>query len=72
MAAVDARFPRMTMPEFAGLSIAPGATETLSFTIPVPVGMESSNYVGNTFVFGSTWHDVGTYFDRSMFVFAVS
>jgi len=72
VAAVDGRFPRMTMPDFDGLSIAPGATETLSFKIPVPAGIESSNYVGNTFVFGSTWHDVGNYFDRSMFVFGVT
>lgn len=72
VAAVDDRFPRMTLPAFAGLSIAPGATETLSFDFPVPAGIEPSNYVGNTFVFGSTWQDVGTYFDRSIFVFGVT
>jgi len=52
--AVDARFPRMTMPEFAGLSIAPGVTETLSFDFAVPAGIESSNYVGRGRCWGAT------------------
>ena len=71
-AAVDPRFPRLTSPKFAGLKIDPGATETLNFSIPIPAGIESSNYLGNTFLFRSTWHDVGEYLDRSIFVFEVT
>ena len=71
-AAVDSRFPRLTLPDFAGLSIAPGTTETLSFSIPVPASIESSNYLGNTFLFRLNWHDVGQYLDRGVFVFEVT
>lgn len=71
-AAVDPRFARLTLPDFSGLSIAPGATETLNFSIPIPEGIEESNYLGNTFLFHSNWHDVGEYFDRSIFVFEVA
>jgi hypothetical protein len=72
VAAVDPRFPRLTLPDFSGLSIGPGNTETLNFSIPIPSGIEPSNYLGNTFVFHSTWHDVGEYLDRSLFVFKVT
>ena len=72
VAAVDSRFPRLTLPKFSGLTIEPGATQTLSFSIPIPTGIEPSNYLGNTFVFRSNWHDVGEYFDRSIFVFEVT
>jgi hypothetical protein len=71
-AAVDSRFPRLTLPKFSGLKIDPGATETLSFSIPIPTSVQSSNYLGNTFLFRSTWHDVGEYLDRSIFVFEVT
>lgn len=72
VAAVDSRFPRLTLPKFSGLSIDPGATQSLNFSIPVPAGIELSNYVGNTFLFHATWHDVGDYLDRSVFVFEVT
>jgi hypothetical protein len=69
---VDTRFPRLTEPKFFGLSIASGASATLTFSIKVPLGIDPSNYLGNTFLFQFNWHDVGTYFDRSVFVFQVT
>ena len=60
------------MPDFPGLSIAAGATESLNFRIPIPAGIETSNYLGNSFLFRADWHDVGDYFDRSVFVFEVT
>jgi hypothetical protein len=69
---VDERFPRLTLPEFDGLQIASGATETLDFRIPVPAGVEATNYLGNSFLFQSTWHNPGKYIDRSLFVFQVT
>lgn len=72
LATADSRFPRLTLPEFAGLSIASGATETLSFSIPVPANIESGNYLGNSFLFLADWHDVGDYVDRSVFVFEIT
>ena len=72
LATVDSRFPRLTLPEFAGLRIAPGATESLSFSIPVPANIETSNYLGNSFLFLADWHDVGDYLDRGVFVFEVA
>lgn len=70
--AVDPRFPRLAMPDFPGLSIASGASANLAFNIDVPAGIEPSNYLGNTFLFQADWHDVGDYFDRSIFVFEVT
>jgi hypothetical protein len=72
LAPFDDRFPRLTLPDFDGLQIASGATETLDFQIPVPAGVEATNYLGNSFLFQSTWHDPGDYIDRSLFVFEVT
>ena len=72
LSAVDPRFPRLTMPQFAGLTLGPGATQSLKFSLTVPGDIERSNYLGNTFLFQSTWHDVGQYLDRSLFVFEVT
>ena len=72
LAAVDERFPRLTLPEFDGLQIASGATESLTFKVPVPAGVEPSNYLGNSFLFQATWHDPGNYIDRGLFVFQVT
>ncbi len=69
---VDSRFPRLTMPDFFGLSIASGATETLQFTVAVPSNIEKSNYLGNTFLFRASYHDVGLYLDRGVFPFEVN
>ena len=40
--------------------------------LPVPAGIEATNYLGNSFLFQSTWHDPGVYIDRSLFVFGVT
>jgi hypothetical protein len=70
--AVDTRFPRLTMPEVFGLTLAAGQSQSLSFSLTVPGDVERSNYLGNTFLFQSRWHDVGQYLDRSHFVFEVT
>lgn len=72
LATVDSRFPRLTLPKFFGLSIGSGATETLSFSIPIAAIIEASNYLGNSFLFRADSHDVGDYFDRSVFPFEVT
>ncbi len=69
---VDARFPRLTEPKFAGLTLAPGASATLTFSITVPATVERTNYLGNSCLMRFNWHDVGTYLDRGVFVFTVS
>lgn len=69
---VDSRFPRLTQPAFFGLQLAPGATGTLSFSLKVPTTVEKTNYLGNSCLMQFNWHDIGTYLDRSVFVFAVS
>lgn len=71
LSAVDPRFPRLTMPAFFGLTVAPGATATLQFSVAVPNNVEKTNYLGNTFLFQATYHDVGIYLDRSLFPFGV-
>jgi hypothetical protein len=69
---IDARFPRLTEPKFDGLSIAPGSSATLGFTLKVPSTVEKTNYLGNSCLMRFTWHDTGTYLDRGVFVFAVT
>jgi hypothetical protein len=69
---VDARFPRLTEPKFDGLTLAAGAFAILSFTIQVPSTVEKANYLGNSCLMQFNWHDIGTYLDRGVFVFAVS
>lgn len=72
LAAVDSRFPRLTLPQFPGLRFEAGGFESLSFSFRVPSTVERTNYLGNCFLFQSTWHDPGRYLDRSLFVFEVS
>jgi hypothetical protein len=72
LSAVDPRFPRLTMPRVFGLSLAPGATQSVSFSITVPTAIERSNYLGNAILFEGNYHDVGRYLDRGLFVFEVT
>jgi hypothetical protein len=72
VAAVDTRFPQLTEPEFAGLTLPAFANDSLTFSIEMPAGAEPSNYLGNTFVFQATWHDPAVYLDRSLFVFELT
>jgi hypothetical protein len=72
LAAVDPRFPRLTEPAFAGLTIKAGSTETLQFGLTIPAAAEKTNYMGNLVLYRATWHDPAEYLDRSLFVFAVS
>ena len=70
---VDERFPRLTQPDFAGLTLASGASATLTFPIKIPTNVEHpTNYLGNTALVQFNWHDVGTYLDRSVFVIKVT
>ncbi|HST10154.1 MAG TPA: hypothetical protein VLL05_07240 [Terriglobales bacterium] len=69
---VDDRFARLTEPPFFGLSLAPGASATLNFTLTVPPTAPRTQYLGNSCLMQFNWHDIGTYLDRSVFVFGVS
>jgi hypothetical protein len=69
---VDTRFPRLTQPAFAGLSLASGVFATLSFSLKVPNSVERTNYIGDSCLMRFNWHDVGQYLDRGVFVFAVT
>lgn len=68
---VDTRFPRLTLPKFFGLTLAPGASATLNFAIKVPTSVEKTNYIGNSCLMQFNWHDIGKYLDRGVFVFEV-
>lgn len=70
--ACDERFPQLTEPAFDGFVLQPFTTGSLSFTIEIPPEVQVSNYLGNTFLFQSTWHDPALYLDRSLFVFGVT
>jgi hypothetical protein len=72
LAPVDERFAQLTEPKFPGLTIAAGATEQLNFSFGIPATIERSNYLGNSYLFQSVWHDVGLYIDRSVFTFEVT
>jgi hypothetical protein len=68
----DDRFPRLTQPAFDGLTLAAGASGSLTFALTVPAGVDKTNYLGNSCLMQVNWHDVGTYLDRGVFVFAVT
>jgi hypothetical protein len=69
---VDARFPRLTLPGFAGLTLPASGSTVLKFTMKVPSTAEKTNYLGNSCLMQVNWHDLGQYLDRGVFVFAVS
>lgn len=70
---VDARFPRLTQPTTSfGLTLASGASQTLSFSINVPAGMQPGRYLGNTVLIQLNLFDVGTSMDRCAFGFLVT
>jgi hypothetical protein len=68
---VDTRFPRLTQPT-SGLTLAAGASATLSFALKIPTTVEKTNYLGNSCLMRFNWHDVGAYLDRGIFVFGVA
>ncbi len=68
----DSRFPCLTQPQFAGLTLAPGESTVLKFTMKIPSTVEKTSYLGNCCLMRFNWHDVGEYFDRGVFVFTVS
>lgn len=73
ISAVDPRFPRLTLPSYPGLTLAPGATQNVHFAlIAIPAGIEATNYLGNAILFQANYTDVGKVPDRSQWVFRVS
>lgn len=68
---VDPRFPRALMPAFDGFALGPGASTSVTVTFPVPTGLPTTNYPGNSCLWQANWHDTGRYLDRGVFVFAV-
>ncbi len=70
---VDARFPRLTGPgTHTGLTLAPGASTSINFTIKAPSTIEQSLYLGNCCLMNINIFDVGTYLDRSCFRFIIT
>jgi hypothetical protein len=69
---VDTRFPRLTIPGFAGLSLPASGSTVLNFSMKVPTTVEKTTYLGNACLMKFNWHDVGTYLDRAVFVFNVN
>lgn len=69
---VDPRFPRLTQPPFFGLTLAAGASATLSYALKVPSTVEKTNYMGTSCLMLLNYHDLGIYLDRGVFPFTVS
>lgn len=52
LSVIDTRFARLIQPDWPGVSLPnPGAWQSLSFRIPIPVNVERTNYVVNGFLF---------------------
>lgn len=66
-----APFSGATLPSFPGLSLEPGATQIVSFSIPIPLPAAAGSYPGNCFLLQSHWHSGNTHCDYSFFVFGV-
>lgn len=69
--AVDARFNRLTQPQFFGLSLAPSTAGNVAFTVAVPATIERSNYFGNLFLI-RRGGGVAAVLDRQSYVFRVT
>jgi hypothetical protein len=74
----DARFPRLTRPEYPGLEAGdphpfplPPGLERLDFDLRLPSSLEESAYLGNICLMQLASHDVGRYLGRGVFPFAV-
>jgi hypothetical protein len=75
---VDARFPRLTRPEYPGLGEGdphtfplPPGLKRLNFSLTLPSPLEESVYLGNICLMRLASHDVGQYLGRGSFPFAV-
>jgi hypothetical protein len=67
----DTRFPRLTLPRWAGLGLSSGQSANLSFALKVPSTIEKTNYLGNSCLMRFNGLDVGTYLDRGGFILTV-
>ena len=54
------------------MTLAAGASATLSYSLKVPTTIEKTNYLGNASLMQFNWFDVGLNLERAAFVFAVS
>jgi hypothetical protein len=72
LALVDSRFPRLTLPDYIGLTLNPGDTATLDFEVAVPANIDPSNYLANCFLFQAGYFDLGNTLDRGLFIFEVT
>jgi hypothetical protein len=68
---VDPRFPRLTEPDWGGVTINPSSQQTISVTLQVPMGVEKTNYIGNTCLMQVYGFDPGVYLDRAGWIFTV-
>jgi hypothetical protein len=71
LAAADQRFGRMTAPRFPGLALDSDGLDFVAFGVAIPPTLEKGNYLGNCVLFRAAWHGLGTYLERSLFVFEV-
>jgi hypothetical protein len=69
--AVDARFNRLTQPQFFGMSLAPSTAGNVAFTVAAPATIEKSNYFGNLFLI-RRGGGVASVLDRQSYVFRVT
>jgi hypothetical protein len=69
---VDTRFPRLTEPGWAGVSVDPSSQQTVSFNLEVPMGVQKTNYLGNTCVIQVSTFETGVYLDRAAWIFTVN
>ena len=68
---VDTRFPRLTEPGWAGVSLNPSSQQQISFVLQVPPGVEKTNYIGNTCLMQVSSFEAGVYLDRCAWIFTV-
>ena len=67
----DRRFPTLAQPHPFGFSLGPLASTSYNFELKIPAGVDKTSYFGNSVLFQLNFHDIGTYFDRGVFFFAV-
>jgi hypothetical protein len=72
LAAVDTRFPRLTLPKWIGITLGVQNYRQLAFAVPIPAGIPRTNYLGNAFLFRGNILDLDEVLDRASAIFEVT
>ena len=62
----DTRFPTLTIPDLPGVVLQSNTGHLMNVSYPVPKNLEPTTYLGNCFLFATTYFGVADYMDRCL------